>query len=106
MIADERLGSKYVSKVLLDLKGQGFLSWKEKSQKIENVKGIANLWRNKQNFLYMPFLYDFFSDSFIFDFLDWNFIYTSKIKTKFFQIISRFILRLKLPVLGYLYFLF
>ena len=38
------LGSKYVSEVLLDLKGQGFLSWKEKSQKVENVKGIANPW--------------------------------------------------------------
>ena len=52
MMADVRLGSKYVSEVFLDLKGQGFLSWKEKSQKIENVKGIAHPWCNKHNFLY------------------------------------------------------
>ena len=59
MTADVRLGSKYVSEVLLDLKGQCFLSWKEKSQKKENMKGKG---------IAMPFPYGSFSDSFFFFF--------------------------------------
>ena len=62
MTADVRLGSKYISEVPLDLKGQCFLSWKEKSQKKENMKGKG---------IAMPFLYGSFSDLFFFFWFPW-----------------------------------
>ena len=93
-IVDVRLGYKYTSEVFLNLKGQGlkilefFFCWTRQSQKIENVKKIANLWWYERNFVYAFSLWLLLL-SFIFDSLDLNWIYSSKIKTKFSQVTSK-----------------